>query len=204
MFCNFETIISNKMPKVETFDKQEVIGKALNLFQEKGYNLTSMQDLVDVTGLNRSSIYNSFGSKLHLYKECLKSYKQETKKVLSGTIESKNCAISRLEAIFRLGVSSDKKFMEKGCLFNSCASEMANQEVTVKNILLDNKDDMLSLFSEIIADGQKNKLINTSQSARAYGLYLLSSFQGLRISGILMNDIKDLEQIVDTTLSVLK
>ena len=50
------------MPKLETFDKVQVIDKAMYLFHAKGYHLTSMQDLVDATGLNRSSIYNSFGS----------------------------------------------------------------------------------------------------------------------------------------------
>jgi len=192
------------MPKVETFDKPEVIGKALAVFQDKGYNLTSMQDLVDATGLNRSSIYNSFGSKLDLYKECLRSYKQQSKDVLSEITSNNNCAISRLESIFNLGVSSDKEYLEKGCLFNSCTSEMANQEVSVKNFLLNNKEDMLQLFETIVDDGQQKNLINSNQSSKAYSQYLLNSFQGLRISGVLMNNEQELKNIVNTTLSVLK
>ena len=63
------------MPKVETFNKEQVLNNVIRLFHEKGYNATSMQDLVDATGLNRSSIYNSFGSKKELFQESLKTYR---------------------------------------------------------------------------------------------------------------------------------
>ena len=54
------------MPKTEIFNRVDVLDKAAKIFSNKGFNGTSMQDLVDTTGLNRSSIYNSFGSKLDL------------------------------------------------------------------------------------------------------------------------------------------
>ena len=62
------------MPKVETFNRDLVITQATEVFHDKGYNAASMQDLVDATGLNRSSIYNSFVSKLNLYIDCLEAY----------------------------------------------------------------------------------------------------------------------------------
>lgn len=192
------------MPKVETFDKEVVINNALNIFHSKGYNLTSMQDLVDATGLNRSSIYNSFGSKLDLYKLCLKTYQKSSKEFLEDSICSSNCAISVLETIFKIGVSSDKDYLEKGCLFNSCASEMANQEPTIHSYLLNNQQQMITLFEDIVADGQNKSLINTNKTTNEYALYLLNAFQGLRISGILTNDEQKLENIVNTTLSILK
>ena len=65
------------MPKVETFNKEFVLKQATEVFHTKSYSLTSMQDLVDATGLNRSSIYNTFGSKLDLYMDCLRSYQSK-------------------------------------------------------------------------------------------------------------------------------
>ncbi|WP_298781737.1 TetR/AcrR family transcriptional regulator [uncultured Polaribacter sp.] len=192
------------MPKVETFDKEIVINKSLNVFHLKGYNLTSMQDLVNATGLNRSSIYNSFGSKLELYKLCLKSYQESSRNKINENIEASNCAISSLKSIFSLVITSNKEFLKKGCLFNSCISEMANQEASINKILLNNQEYMIALFSGIIEKGQLKKQINTKKSAREYGFYLLTSFQGLRISGIIMNDKNELENNVNTTLSILK
>ena len=53
-----------------------MIKQVTKVFHDKSYSLTSMQDLVDATGLNRSSIYNTFGSKLDLYMLCLKDYQK--------------------------------------------------------------------------------------------------------------------------------
>ena len=61
------------MSREIVFNEVEVVSKVVGLFWQKGYNGTSVQDLTTVTGLNRSSIYNSFGSKKELYKLALKT-----------------------------------------------------------------------------------------------------------------------------------
>ena len=66
------------MPRSEEFNREHAVRQAMNVFWEKGYNGTSMQDLVDATGLNRSSIYNSFVSKHELYKTTLEFYQKES------------------------------------------------------------------------------------------------------------------------------
>jgi TetR/AcrR family transcriptional repressor of nem operon len=135
---------------------------------------------------------------------CLKTYQKTSKEFLNKSICSSNCSISVLETIFKIGVSSDKNYLEKGCLFNSCASEMANQEPTIHSFLQNNQQQMITLFEDIVIDGQNKNLINTNKSANEYALYLLNAFQGLRISGILTNNEQQLENIVNTTLSILK
>ncbi|WP_334057782.1 TetR/AcrR family transcriptional regulator [Polaribacter sp. P097] len=192
------------MPKVENFNKEEIIIKALEVFHSKGYNLASMQDLVDATGLNRSSIYNSFGSKLELYKLCLAAYKRNSRIAVNDCLEKSNCVLENIKAIFSLAISENEEELKKGCLFNSCASEMANQEASVKPILLNNNLQMQELFTSLVQKGQDNGLFNTKRTAGEYGLYLLSSFQGIRISGIILNDKKDLETIIQTAVSILE
>ena len=90
------------MPKVETFNKEAVIKQATEVFHRKSYSLTSMQDLVDATGLNRSSIYNSFGSKLDLYMVCLKDYQASFKCTVEKVLSNVNSPIQAIEAIFNL------------------------------------------------------------------------------------------------------
>jgi TetR/AcrR family transcriptional repressor of nem operon len=192
------------MPKVENFNKEEIISKALAVFHDKGYNLTSMQDLVEATGLNRSSIYNSFGSKLELYKLCLLTYKRNSRIAVHDCLEQSNCALENIKSIFFLGISDNKEEQKKGCLFNSCASEMANQEDSIKPILLNNNTQMQEVFTNLVQKGQDKGLFNTKRTADEYGLYLLSSFQGLRISGIILDDKKDLETIIHTAVSILE
>src|SRR5690242_627564 len=63
------------MPKKKQFDETEVLMKAKDLFSEKGYNGTSMDDLVQATGLSRSSIYDTFGDKHGLFLKSLNFYR---------------------------------------------------------------------------------------------------------------------------------
>lgn len=163
-----------------------------------------MQDLVDATGLNRSSIYNTFGSKLDLYTVCLKSYQTNFKCSIENILKNINSPLKAIEAIFILNIKQNKNNKNIGCLINNCTSEMANQEVTIQKFLDNNHKSMIKLFQDFIEKGQQEGSINKNNTAYEYALYLLNSIQGLSISGILMNNCKQLESIVKTTLSTLK
>lgn len=190
------------MPKTETFNKETVIKQATEVFHQKSYSLTSMQDLVDATGLNRSSIYNSFGSKLDLYMECLKDYQSAFKCNFDEITKTAKTPIKAIEAVFLLNIRSNIT-NNVGCLINNCTSEMANQEPIIKRFLNNNHNNMIQLFQDLVEKGQHEGSINTNKSSYEYALYLVNSLQGLSISGIVMNDYNHLESIVKTTLSML-
>jgi TetR/AcrR family transcriptional repressor of nem operon len=56
------------------FDADEVMGRVIELFWTKGYEATSISDIVEATGLNKSSLYNSFGSKDELFEAAIEQY----------------------------------------------------------------------------------------------------------------------------------
>lgn len=55
------------MPRPRAFDEAVVLSQARELFASQGYNGTSIDDLVKVTGLLRGSLYKAFGSKRNLF-----------------------------------------------------------------------------------------------------------------------------------------
>ena len=65
------------MARTKTFDKQKVVHQALLLFWQQGYEATSIDDLEQHLGLNRSSIYNTFGSKHALFIMALRLYQAQ-------------------------------------------------------------------------------------------------------------------------------
>jgi len=202
---NFETFISNKMPKTEVFNKELVLNQASDVFHTKGYNATSMQDLVDATGLNRSSIYNSFENKLNLYLECLKVYQNKYQKATSSLLLKANCPLKAIDAIFKMYLYEIVRDEEnKGCLIINCKSEMANQDSTINHFLMTNQSNTITLLEDLVEKGQENKTINKKQTAIHYGLYLFSAIQGFRMTGILINEKEQLQSIINTTLQNLK
>ncbi len=192
------------MPKVETFSREDALKQAIEVFHDKGYNATSMQDLVDATGLNRSSIYNSFESKSNLYLECLKAYedkynRQTTKRLL----QSKN-GFQAIRLIFELYLDEiSRSREERGCLIVNCKSEMANHEDNITKFLNVNQNKTLILLEDLVSQGQSDKSVNTGKSAQEYALYLYASLQGFRMTGILIQERKQLQSIMNTVLQTL-
>ena len=193
------------MPKTETFDRDSVLNSAISVFNKKGYNGTSMQDLVEATGLNRSSIYNSFNSKHGLYLECLKVYESQSNqnltKVLLKSQDPEN-AIKGLLRSFVNAIAADRD--GKGCLIGNCKSEMANTDHTITMFLENNQSKTLELFSSIIENGQELGQFNKHKSASELALYLYTAVQGFRMTGILVKKREELETIAELIIKSLK
>jgi TetR/AcrR family transcriptional repressor of nem operon len=62
------------MGRRKNYERDAVLDKAMNLFWRKGYEGAHLQELVDVTGLNRFSLYKEFGGKEGLYEEAANRY----------------------------------------------------------------------------------------------------------------------------------
>ncbi|MEH6537787.1 MAG: TetR/AcrR family transcriptional regulator [Psychroserpens sp.] len=193
------------MPKVEKFNRDYVVQQATNVFHDKGYNATSMQDLVDATGLNRSSIYNSFVNKLNLYLECLKSYEDAFGRDTSNALLKASNPLHAIELIFELYIKiiSKNKEYDKGCLIGNCKAEMANHEKSITSFLEKNHDHMLKLLEDLVGKAQDDNLINMKQNSNNYAMYLFTSLQGLRMTGILLTDKKQLQGIASTIMQTL-
>lgn len=179
------------MPKSVLFDRAHVMDKVTDLFWRKGYNGTSMQDLVDVTGLNRSSFYNSFGDKFTLFEESLKYYQEQQFKNLDQTFNSAKSSKEAINSLFRgiqEEITSGKE--NKGCFLSNCTSELSNENSIIRDFLKDNKDKVVSSFRTLIEKAQDEGEIETTKNANVLALYLFSSLNGLRITSMIDPDIQ--------------
>ena len=66
--------IMESMPARIEFDYDRAIDRATQLFWKKGYSRTSLRELLRTMGIGEGSFYNTFRSKKHLFRECLKHY----------------------------------------------------------------------------------------------------------------------------------
>ena len=62
------------MGRSKEFDTDKALIQAMELFWSNGYEKTSIQDLLDVMGIHRKSLYDTFGDKHELYMEAVKRY----------------------------------------------------------------------------------------------------------------------------------
>jgi len=193
------------MPKEILFDEQKALQKATELFWLKGYNGTSMEELTKATGLNRSSIYNSFGDKHGLFIRCLNYYKDRQLDNLIQSVGKLNSPLKKIEGAFNSAIEALLKDKErKGCLFVNTITELANIEEEILLIMKENREQMEKIFEDWIKEGQRSGEISKSFSSLALAKHLFNSFSGLKIMIQSNSDHKSLKDIANLSLSVLK
>jgi TetR/AcrR family transcriptional repressor of nem operon len=192
------------MPRTEVFNRREVLNKAKNIFWLKGYNGTSIQDLVDVTGLNRSSIYNSFGSKMELYLQSLKKYQADISQLFEKANGQNRNAIETIGLVF-LYVLEDilDDTEEKGCMLINCQTEMGNQDAQLHGLLGVYQERLAGIFQNWVIRGQAEGTIRTDEKSELLAYYLVNAYQGLRISGMNTKDAVILKSIIQDILKTI-
>ena len=107
------------------FDEEAVLDELTALFWEKGYSQTSMADLVDASGVHKSSLYSTFGSKEELFSKILRRYLAGRMDALSALIEEAGPGIDGIHAFLELVrdniISGGHR---EGCLLVSSSSEL--------------------------------------------------------------------------------
>jgi TetR/AcrR family transcriptional repressor of nem operon len=192
------------MARTKDFDEDEVLKKAMNLFWHKGYNGTSMQDLVDGLGISRSSMYDTFGDKHTLFIRALENYKQMATTEMKAIVDNAPSAKAAIRRMFELTVNellSDDQ--HKGCFLVNAGVEMAPHDAEVNKMLCDNDRQLEKYFNEAIRKGQDSGEISNEQSSHALAQFILNSIKGMRVTAKSAADKKVFRDIVEVTMKVL-
>jgi len=89
------------MPRPKSFDPDTVLAKAMGVFWEKGFDAASISDLTDAMGINRFSLYDTFGDKHELYLKTLDAYDRIVVLPFIGKLEAIS-SLEDLEAYFKM------------------------------------------------------------------------------------------------------
>lgn len=90
------------MARTIEYDPKEVLTKAMNLFWEKGYVSTSIQDIVKVTGLKPGSLYAAYGNKEGIFKAVIEMYTAYSLQTVTNILESDGDILENIEAFLNL------------------------------------------------------------------------------------------------------
>lgn len=165
------------MARKKAYNEEEVLEKAMLLFWKNGYETTSMQMLEKEMGINKFSIYASFGSKNGVFIESLKCYKKKLK-IVTDTLQNSNNGIEGIKAYFYnfLLFSKDHKDFTRGCLVTNTANELHdNSDSKIKFQLTEFTNYIRRLFENNIR--QIPNLTETEIQEKAD--YLIVSMFGL-------------------------
>ena len=133
------------MARTKEFNPQEKLLKARNLFWEKGYQGTSMEDLVQETSLSRGSIYDTYGDKHSLFLQCLKSYVSEAELAYKAIAAQATSPMKALEMIIQSAAHTTLQ-EEKSCMAVKISFELGSADTKVHEVLKENADAIIAIF----------------------------------------------------------
>lgn len=192
------------MARPKDFDQDEVLAKAASLFWNKGYNGTSMQELVDHLGISRSSLYDTYGDKHSLYLKALEYYQQVSGNQMCGLVNQAGSAKEAIKKLLEYMITQMLGDAEhKGCFMVNAEVEVANHDAEVKDIICRNEQQLADIFFNLVQKGQQNGEITQKQDTRALTYFILNSIKGMRVSAKSTTDRHYFDDIIQTTLQAL-
>jgi len=192
------------MARTKDFDENEVLTKAIQVFWHKGYNGTSMQDLVDGLGISRSSLYDTYTDKHTLFVKALESYQNSGAGKIQEIINNSGSAkdiVKRLLEFATNELLGDKQ--QKGCFMVNAEVEVAPHDAEVNSLVCKNDQQMEEAFYQVIKKGQDSGEIKNQQDARALSRFIFNTVKGMRVTAKSITDKSVFDDIIKLTISAL-
>jgi TetR/AcrR family transcriptional repressor of nem operon len=192
------------MARTKDFDENEVLGKAIDIFWHKGYNGTSMQDLVDGLGISRSSLYDTYGDKHTLFIKALESYQNEASGKICAIVSSAAPAKETIKILLELitgELLGDQK--HKGCFMVNAEVEVAPHDPEVSQLVCTNDQQVEDAFYLVIKKGQESGEIANRQDARALARFTFNTVKGIRVTAKSTTDKAVFDDIIKLAMATL-
>lgn len=192
------------MARTKDFDENEVLAKAIQLFWYKGYNGTSMQDLVDALGISRSSLYDTYTDKHTLFVKALERYQSVGNAQIQEIVSSSRSAKATIKKLLEFTTGEllcDKQ--QKGCFMVNAEVEVAPHDAEVNQLVCRNDQQMEDVFFEVIQKGIDSGEIKSSKDARALARFIFNAVKGMRVTAKSTTDKVIFDDIIKLTVSVL-
>jgi AcrR family transcriptional regulator len=187
-----------------SFDKENALESAMLMFWKNGYPGTSLTDLTNVMGINKSSLYAAFGNKEELFNQTLEFYLSKHGEVHSRELFKTGLKLKERVRNFLLSIAEmiTTPALPKGCLICNSTSELAGSclpENSASNINGINKQSLLTLTQFFEKEQQIGNLLDDN-SPKTIANYILTLQFGLAVSARNGSNKEELKDIINFSL----
>ncbi|MCP3804949.1 TetR/AcrR family transcriptional regulator [Allokutzneria sp. A3M-2-11 16] len=170
------------MGRTKEFDPDVALRAAMELFWRRGYEATSMQDLVDHLGIGRASIYATFGSKHELYLSALDRYCEGMDGTTLAALSQSGPALPAVRAVLRSFVENALADEErKGCMVTNTAVECLPHDQQAARRVDASHDAIETALTGGLIRAQSQGELAGDRDPRAIARFLVTFLQGLQV-----------------------
>jgi TetR/AcrR family transcriptional repressor of nem operon len=189
------------MPRNKDFDYDDKLRTARDLFWKKGYNATTMNDLVDAMQINRSSLYLAYGNKHDLFLKSLTNYIQKKDKQYSQAAKKSEEPLEAIRNIINSVFASAVK--DTNCLFTNSVFELALTDKEVSEILKMQTLNAVKLFEKLLKEAKAAGSLSPDKNPLALAHFLVSGLVSIYNTHILFGDAKLTKQTTEILISTI-
>lgn len=193
------------MPWEKQFDERQALDQAMQAFMARGYEATSIQDLVDGMGLNRGSIYAAFGDKRSLFLKALAHYETEHRQAWFAALRRRHtprgAVLSVFEGAIGAALADRGRF---GCFLVNSAIELSLHDDDIAQVVADGLRRTEATFRDLIVEGQEIGEIPQATDPARTARVLLGLLVGLRVLARGRPERPLLEALADQAAALLR
>ncbi|RIX28598.1 TetR/AcrR family transcriptional regulator [Amnibacterium setariae] len=171
------------MPRPRMFDEADVVDRARRTFAETGFAGTSLDDLLEATGLARQSLYNAFGGKKELFMRAFLSDTSSAVDAVSTVMRSAEDPIVRIRTKLVSTAVEHGSAAASPSLFLRAAVELSGSDPEVAATVATAFDDIRADYTACIVDAQHAGEIDAGADAEALGTYFCAVIEGMSTLG---------------------
>ncbi|MEU9793127.1 TetR family transcriptional regulator [Streptomyces sparsogenes] len=193
------------MARTKEFDPDAALQSALELFWRRGYEATSMADLVEHLGIGRASIYATFGNKRELYLKALDRYAETRDPAVLGELSQPGPALPAVRAVVRRFAAEAASPEERrhGCFVTNSAAELAPHDPAVaRRVEISWEHVETPLYAALVRAQAQGELAG-DRDPRALARMLFVLLQGLRVVGKASQDPARVKEAAEQALALL-
>ncbi len=192
------------MARTKEFDPEEAIDRALDLFWRRGYEGTSLRDLLETMDISRQSLYDTFGDKRSLFLKVLERYERLAMEGLVQHLEGKGTllAVRGFCEYFMSEIVHDR---DRGsCLMASTAIEVGPGDPEIQTVVKTYFSRVEAALHTALTSAMAAGELSKDHDLRALARHLVNSIHGLGIMGRAGFSRPVLRQMLTVALSVLE
>lgn len=172
------------MARTKEFDPDAALQSALELFWQRGYEATSMADLVTHLGIARASLYGTFGSKRELYLKALERYGEQHGPRVVEELSQPGPALPAVRALVRrFAEEAACDDLRRGCFVTNTAVELGAHDADTARRVEQSWHSLETALTSALMRAAAQGELPADRDPVALARMLLVLLQGLRVIG---------------------
>lgn len=193
------------MAREREFDPTQALDRAVALFWERGYSETSMEDLVDTTGVSRYGIYGTFGNKRELFITALRRYAHVMAVDTRPELFLPDAGLTELKGFFTAMLKrASGPEGQRGCMICNTAIDLAPHDESVATAVRGLFDELTSVFTTALTNAQAAGDVNKSLDPKATAELLVGLLQGAAVFARTGTSMARLKRYCDSAMAILE